>query len=376
MKNLDEIRSEIDRVDKELVKIFEERMELCKDVAKYKIANGKKVLDPERERCKIEDVKNLTDDTFNKHGVEELFKQIMSMSRKLQYKMLSENNMIEDISFNAIDSIKDKDVLVVYQGVEGAYAHEAVMQYFGKDVSAYHVASFRDAIEEVKANRADYAVVPIENSTAGPISEVYDLLVEYDNYIVGETYVLVEHALLGLPDSNIEDIKSVYSHPQGLMQCARFLEEHKDWKQYSFPNTAGSAKKILEDKDISQAAIASKNAGNIYGLKVLKEKINYSDVNTTRFVIVGREKVYTKEADKISICVEITHECGSLYSVLSHFIYNDLNMTKIESRPILNKKWEYRFFIDIEGNLGDTAVKNALRGIKEETNNLVVLGNY
>jgi len=376
MKNLDEIRSEIDRVDKELVKIFEERMELCKDVAKYKIANGKKVLDPERERCKIEDVKNLTDDTFNKHGVEELFKQIMSMSRKLQYKMLSENNMIEDISFNAIDSIKDKDVLVVYQGVEGAYAHEAVMQYFGKDVSAYHVASFRDAIEEVKANRADYAVVPIENSTAGPISEVYDLLVEYDNYIVGETYVLVEHALLGLPDSKMEDIKSVYSHPQGLMQCARFLEEHKDWKQYSFPNTAGSAKKILEDNDISQAAIASKNAGNIYGLKVLKEKINYSDVNTTRFVIVGREKVYTKEADKISICVEITHECGSLYSVLSHFIYNDLNMTKIESRPIHDKKWEYRFVIDIEGNLGDPAVKNALRGIKEETNNLVVLGNY
>jgi len=376
MKNLDEIRSEIDRVDKELVKIFEERMELCKDVAKYKIANGKKVLDPERERCKIEDVKNLTDDTFNKHGVEELFKQIMSMSRKLQYKMLSENNMIEDISFNAIDSIKDKDVLVVYQGVEGAYAHEAVMQYFGKDVSAYHVSSFRDAIEEVKANRADYAVVPIENSTAGPITEVYDLLVEYDNYIVGETYVLVEHALLGLPDSKMEDIKSVYSHPQGLMQCARFLEEHKDWKQYSFPNTAGSAKKILEDNDISQAAIASKNAGNIYGLKVLKEKINYSDVNTTRFVIVGREKVYTKEADKISICVEITHECGSLYSVLSHFIYNDLNMTKIESRPIHDKKWEYRFVIDIEGNLGDPAVKNALRGIKEETNNLVVLGNY
>lgn len=376
MKNLDEIRVDIDRVDKEIVKIFEERMELCKEVAEYKIANGKQVLDITREKCKIQDVKKLAKDDFNKHGVEELFKQIMAMSRKLQYQILADHGMLEDISYKAVDTIKNKDIKIVYQGVEGAYAHEAVLQYFGKECNDYHVKSWRDAMEEVKAGRADYAVMPIENSTAGPISEVYDLLIEYDNYIVAETYVKVEHALLGLVESSIEDIKTVFSHPQGLMQCGKYLEEHKEWKQMSFPNTAGSAKKIFEEGDKSQAAIASITAGNLYGLKVLKEKINNSDVNTTRFVIVGKEKIYTNEADKISICVEIPHEEGSLYSVLSHFIYNNINMTKIESRPLTEKKWEYRFFIDIEGKLGDASVKNALRGISEEVNRFVVLGNY
>lgn len=376
MADLNQIREQIDQVDREIVKLFENRMELCEEVAEYKIENGKQVLDSLREKEKIEKVKQSAAREETRHDVGELFKQIMAMSRKLQYQILAKHGLITDVSFEPVDTIRKPDVKAVYQGVEGAYAHEATLQYFGDDVNCYHVESWRDAMEEVKSGRADYAVLPIENSTAGAITQVHDLLLEYDNYIVAETEVLVEHALLGLPDADISDIATVYSHPQALMQCQKYLCEHRDWQQISCENTAVSAKKVCDEGNKTHAAIASVKAAKLYGLKVLKEKINQADANTTRFVIVGRERIYTKEADKVSICVELTHESGSLYNVLSHFSYNGINMTKIESRPIEDRQWEYRFIIDIEGKLGDAPVANALRGISEEVNKLAILGNY
>ncbi len=374
--NLKETRDKIDDVDKKLVQLFEERMKLCQEVAEYKIANGKQVLDVTREKEKIEKIETLVNADFNRHAAGELFKQIMAMSRKLQYQILANHGMISDVLFESVDTIKKPGIKVAYQGVEGAYTHEAALQYFGEEVDCYHVETWKDAMEDVKEGRANYAVLPIENSTAGPISQVHDLLIEYDNYIVAETYVKIEHALLGLPDAQLSDIKTVYSHAQALMQCSKFLDQHRNWQQISYINTAVSAKKVVEDGIKTQVAIASKQAAKLYGLKILKEKINHADMNTTRFVIVGREKIYTKEADKISICVEIDHESGSLYNVLSHFIYNEINMTKIESRPLEDSKWEYRFFMDIEGKLGDAAIKNTLRGVSEEVNKFVVLGNY
>ena len=380
MLDLNKIRDDIDITDKQIVELFEKRMKLCESVAEYKIANGKEVLDVTREKQKIEKVVGLAGNDFNKKSVEELFKQIMAMSRKMQYQILSnhdiKNNIDNVIDFKEVDELKIENAKVVYQGLEGAYAHDAVCQYFGEDCDMYHVETWRDAMEEVKEGRADYAVLPIENSTAGIVSQVYDLLVEYDNYIVGETFVKVEHALLGTKDATIEDIERVYSHPQSLMQSAKFLEEHRDWQQISLSNNAVSAKKVADDNDKTKAAIASVRAGKLYGLQILKEKVNYSDVNTTRFVIVGKNKIYQKDAGKVSICFELAHESGSLYNMLSHFIFNNLNMTNIESRPIEDKKWEYRFFIDIEGKLGDAAVKNALRGIGAEALKLMILGNY
>ena len=370
-----EIRDKIDSVDKELVKLFEERMDLCKNVANYKIENQKQVLDPVREKEKIAAIEEFARSEYQQ-GSGELFRQIMAMSRKMQYKMLAEHELMKEVAFTEVENIDKTNVKVVYQGVEGAYAHEAALQYFGEDVNAYHVASWRDAMEEVKQGRADYAVLPIENSTAGSVTQVYDLLMEYDNYIVGETFLKVEHALIGLPEAEISDIKRVYSHPQALMQSEGYLYQHKDWQQISVSNTAASAKKILEDGNVSEAAIASRRAAAIYGLKVLKESIQDNDLNTTRFVIVGKDKIYAKDASKISICFEIAHESGSLYEMLSHFIFNNLNMTKIESRPIESRNWEYRFFIDFTGKLGDAAVKNALRGIDEEACSFKILGNY
>ena len=160
------------------------------------------------------------------------------------------------------------------------------------------------------------------------------------------------------------------------MQCREYLEEHRDWQQMEWSNTAAAAKKVADEKDPAQAAIGSRHAAKHFGLTVLEEGI-YSNVNnSTRFIIVTREKIYCRDARKISVSYELPHESGSLYNSLSHFIYNGLNMTKIESRPIMERNWEYRFFVDFEGNLSDSAVKNALRGLRSEAQNLRVHGNY
>ena len=231
-------------------------------------------------------------------------------------------------------------------------------------------------MEEVAEGRADYAVLPIENSTAGIVAGIYDLLAEYDLSIVGEQIIRPEHVLLGMPDASLEDITCVCSHPQALAQCGKYLEAHPGWKTREMENTAGSAKQVKEDGDKTQAAIASRQAGELYGLRILAENICYNGQNATRFIIVSKKPIYVKDAHKISIFFELPHESGTLYNMLSHIIYNGLNMTKIESRPIAGRTWEYRFFVDFEGNLKDSAVKNALRGIEAEANRMRILGNY
>jgi len=375
MRDLKELRVDIDRIDREMVALFEERMGIAKEVAEYKIATGKKILDKERENQKLKAVKALTHNDFNSHGVEELYKQIMGISRKLQYQLMEEK-ALGRLPFIMVDELEKKQVRVVYQGVEGAYAQQAMFAFFGEDVNHFHVERWRDAMDAIAEGMADYAVLPIENSTAGIVNDNYDLLGEYDNYIVGEQIISIQHALLGTPDAKISDIRTVYSHPQGLMQCAKYLDEHRDWQQISVLNTAVAAKKVAEEKDKTQAAIASTLAGRQQGLKILDEGINRSMNNSTRFLIVTNQPIFCRDAKKVSICFEVTHESGCLYNVLSHFIFNNLNMCRIESRPIPDRNWEYHFFVDFEGNLNDSAVKNALRGIREEALNLKILGNY
>ena len=376
MKDLLELREEIDKVDKQIVALFEERMQISEDVAKYKIANGKKVFDKDRERSKLETLKGLADNDFNRHGIEELFQQIMSMSRKLQYQLLTENGAAGRLPFIAVDDIEKENVRVVYQGVEGAYSHAAMREYFGKDVNCFHVKKWRDAMEAIAEGAADYAVLPIENSSAGIVADNYDLLVNFENYIVGEQIIKCEHALLGLPGTKLEDIRTVYSHQQALSQCEEYLDQHREWQQIPYDNTARAAKKVAEEKDPSQAAIGSKFAAEYFGLEILAEHVYYNEANSTRFIIVTNQRIFRRDATKISICFEVPHHSGALYNILSHFIYNNLNMNKIESRPIPGRNWEYRFFVDFDGNLNDSAVKNALRGIREEATNMKILGNY
>ena len=370
-----ELRKQIDDIDEQIVELYEQRMEVCRQVAEYKIETGKKVFDRQREAEKLAKVKSLTHNDFNSHGIEELFEQLMSMSRKMQYQLLASHGSLGKLPFIGVDQLETSNARVVFQGAEGAYSQAAMMQYFGDRINSFHVDTFRDAMSAIDEGSADFAVLPIENSTAGIVSEIYDLLQEYENYIVGEHIIKIEHCLLGLPGAEISDIRTVYSHPQSLMQSARFLENH-DWQQISMQNNAFAAKKVAEDDDKTKAAIAGEHAGKTYGLKVLQKGVNQSGSNSTRFIIVTNQKIFRKDAKKISICFEVPHESGSLYHMLSHFIYNNLNMTKIESRPIEDRNWEYRFFIDFEGNLSDSAVKNALRGLRDEARNMKILGNY
>lgn len=376
MTDLLVLRDEIDKIDRQMVELFEKRMEICSEVAEFKINTGKKVFDKEREESKLKTLGELSHSEFNKHGVTELFQQIMAMSRKLQYQLLEENGVKGKLDFTCVDKLDRENVRVVYQGLEGAYAHQAALEYFGEDVNCFHVERWRDAMEAIKEGSADYAVLPLENSTAGIVSDNYDLLNEYSNYIVGEKVIYIDHVLMGQPDAEIFDIEEVYSHPQALMQCAKYLDDHRNWKQMSMNNTAVAVKSVRDSVDRRKAAIGSRQAAKYYGMKVLEEGMCHGKANSTRFVIVTNQKIFEKDASKISICFEVPHVSGSLYNILSHFIYNDLNMNKIESRPIPQKQWEYHFFVDFDGNLNDSAVKNALRGIREETTNFKILGNY
>ena len=373
--DLTDLRRQIDVIDSQIVELYEKRMEISSQVAEYKIETGKKVFDKAREEEKLRKVKALTHNEFNSHGIGELFEQIMSMSRKLQYRLLAEHGSIGKLPFIGVDNLVNGNVRVVFQGAEGAYSQAAMTQYFGEEINSSHVESFRDAMNAIDEGSADFAVLPIENSTAGIVSEIYDLLAEFENYIVGEQIIQIEHCLMAVPGTDLSDIRTVYSHPQSLMQSARFLNQYP-WQQVSMQNNAFAAKKVSQDKNRNQAAIAGEYAAKLYGLEILKKGVNQSSTNSTRFIIVTNQKIFRTDAKKVSICFEVPHESGSLYHMLSHFIYNNLNMNRIESRPIEDRNWEYRFFIDFDGNLSDSSVKNALRGLREEARNMRILGNY
>ncbi len=374
--DLQKIREQLDQVDSQLVELFEQRMKLCGDVAEYKRKSKKPIFDPEREKQKRFAVRSLAKTPFNEIAVDEMFAQLMTISRRYQYQQLGTAKSRISEGFRLVECLPTAGVKVVYQGVEGAYSHEATRKFFGQQVNAYHVPSWEEAMEDVAAGKAAYAVLPIENSSAGAIIDNYDLLLKYDNYIVGETEVVVNHALLGLLQAKLSDIRTVYSHPQGLIQCQEFLSTHREWKQVSVENTAMAAKQVAQENDVTQAAIASETAGALYGLTALERSINHNRNNTTRFIILTKEPLYRLDAKKVSVCFEAPHVSGSLYNMLGHFIYNHVNLVMIQSRPILERNWEYRFFVDIEGTLQDGKVQNALLGIEHEAVNLRILGNY
>ena len=376
MESLQELRGQLDEIDAQIVDLYQKRMDVCEKVGEYKVASGKKVFDKQRENEKLAAVTAGVSNEFYKKGLRELYEQLMAMSRKMQYQLLNKRGALGRLPFIGMEKLDVDGARIVFQGTEGAYSQAAMEKYFGTDLNSYHVETFRDAMEAIEEGSADFAVLPIENSSAGVVNQVYDLLMEFENYIVGEILLPIDHTLAALPGTKLSEIERVYSHPQALMQSAKFLDNHREWQQISVANTAVAAKKVLEDNERKKAAICSKYAAEFYGLEVLEEKINHNKNNTTRFIIVTNQKIFLKDATKISICIEAAHQSGSLYRLLSHFIYNDLNMIKIESRPIEGRNWEYCFFIDFEGNMADGAVKNAIRGLREESRSLKILGNY
>lgn len=374
MIDLQETRKKIDEVDRKLLELFEDRMQLTLDVADYKRKTGLPVFDPAREEEKISYLKTLTKNEFNQSAVADLFTQIMSMSRRLQYTLL-ENSF--HMGFQAVDHFQAcKDTRVAFYGETGSYTEQAMLEYFETEVTGIPLGTFGEVMQAIKEGKAEYGVLPIENSSTGTLSDIYDLLAEYDNLIIGEHVVKIEHNLWGLPGSELSGIRTVYSHPQGLLQCSSFLKQHDAVKTMEGGSTASCARRILEEKDITQAAIASKRAGEYFGLRLLQASIHNDETNSTRFIIITNERVYYKGAKRTSICFELPHKSGALYHMLSHFIYNNINMTRIESRPISGKAFQYRFFVDIEGNLEQPSVKNALHCINEEALEMKILGSF
>ena len=323
MRGLQEIRADISVLDAQIAELYQKRRKLTEEEVGLKLLEGRKIF-----------------------------------------------------GFTQVDAFDFGSGRVVFQGVNGAYSQQALLEFFGKDTESFHVETWRDAMEAIAGGEACYAVLPIENSSTGIVSENFDLLAEYDNCIIGEQIIRANHCLLGLEEAELSDITDVYSHPQALMQCSKYLEAHTGWEKHSTENTAVSAKKVKEEKRKDRAAIAGKITAEIYGLKVLAEGIQNNTSNSTRFIVVTGQKIFCREAKKLSICFEIPHVSGSLYHTLSHLIYNNLNMNKIESRPIQGRTWEYRFFVDVEGNLTDGAVQNALQALRDVTVNLRILGNY
>ncbi|MCZ0861950.1 prephenate dehydratase [Methanocorpusculum vombati] len=266
---------------------------------------------------------------------------------------------------------------VGYQGVAGSFGEQAALEYFGGTASAVtNYREFDDVFSALERGEIDYGVLPIENSTAGDVLEVADLITRCSLYVVGEHIIRVRHNLLGVSGASTETVREVYSHPQAISQCRDFLRHHAAINAYPYANTALAAKFIAETRNPAKASIGSLRAAELYGLDVLERNIQTAENNYTRFIILSRQMEITPQSDKISLAFSTAHKSGALYSILAHFAYNGLNLLKIQSRPKPDSPWEYVFFLDVAGNLEDANVLIALGKVREQSTWFKLVGNY
>ena len=374
---LDEIRKRIDAIDEQLLPLFIERMKCAQDVAQAKRELSLPIFNAQRENEILARVAAEAGDFAPEAKM--LYTTLMALNRSRQHKLLNSGTDIRDEIQTALQketSLKEvsSGKKIAFQGVPGSFSHAAATFLF-PDCDVYPYESFKDVFEALKNGTVDFGLLPVENSSAGSVVEVYDLILNYRFSIVGSTTLHVHHCLAAPQGVAIENIRTVYSHPQAFMQSNKFIEEH-GFGKVNLANTAISARYISEQNDKTRACIASANAAEIYGLEILHRGINFNDTNTTKFIIISRERMARVNADLICISFEMPHESGTLYQMLSHIIYNDLNMTRIESRPVPEKKWEYRFYVEFEGKANQAGAINALSGINAEALNMKILGNY
>ena len=382
MKKLDlgEIRNRIDHIDRKLVELIEERLEIVKEVALYKKENGMKIFDRKREEEVInKNLSNVKSEEL-KHYIESILKDIMDSSKEYQkFKIGSPKEYVNDMNFNGKK--------LGYTGVPGAYAYEVMVNLLKNSrnseghmgAKAEEILNFnthRELVEGVEAGKVDFAILPIENSIVGEVRDSIDLINKRNIYIVGEVKHKIEHNLLGIKGSKIEDIKRVYSHEQALMQCSEFLGEYPEWEKIRMNNTALSAKYIGDTGNEENACIANMETRKMYNLELLKPDINNEKENFTRFFIVSNKNLICENSEKISVITSTKNESGALIKLLKVFSDYGLNMVNLKSRPKTNKPWEYYFYIDFEGNLEEEKVEKALEEIREKSIYLQILGNY
>lgn len=362
-KDLAGLRKEINNIDRHLVKLFEMRMKVVESVADYKHTNNLKIYDKEREAAVLKQNLAQIKDPTMKRELEKVFMELMETSKDHQRQWIC-------------DKYKNRDITIGFQGVKGSFSDRALSQHFGSEMKRLSYLTFEDLFQSLEEGKVDYIVAPVENSSTGCIGEIYDLSKTYEACIVGEEYISIEHHLLGVKGTSLDTIEEVYSHPQGFMQCRKFLSDYPSWHTIPYYNTAKSAAYVSSQKNTSYGAIGSSDAAEIYGLEIIERNIQTNKLNTTRFAVFSKAWEVSNIADKISIHFNISHQPGVLVEAMKHLANNQINMLKIESRPIADKPWEYDFFLDIEGNLLDDHVKVALDNVEKNCEKFVIMGNY
>ena len=374
MKDLSEARHILDGLDRELVELLHRRLETVAEIAKIKEDGLSFLRDHEREHellARIESHARERD--MDRFRVQEIFREIIAMSLKAQEEALLHRDQVERSVGAAMRAS--------FQGTVGAYSHMAARKYFAarsSEMEFMGTETFAEALELAETGKVGYAILPIENTTAGSINQVYDLLRATSLRIVGEEILQIRHCLAGLPGTTIEQVRRVLSHPQGLIQCANFLASLSGVEQAAFIDTAAAAQEVTRLDDPTQAAISSEEAAEVYGLEVLAHNIADQDENWTRFVIIsGIEiEIDPRIPAKTSLVFTTRHHQGALAECLNMLAEHGLNLSKLESRPVPRRPWEYLFYVDLEGTLHNDAAALAIAALRRLCPYLRVLGTY
>ena len=350
--SLEDLRKKIDEADKKLVRLVADRMRIAEQVGEEKRKQGKEIEDAEREKRVLENVRNTAgEESINQDSIENIYRQIFAMSKSVE------------------------GMVVAFQGEIGAYSEEAAFQFFGPSIQVKPCESLDDVFKAVEQGEVQFGVVPIENSLEGSISRTYDLLLDSNLRVCGETEIRVVHCLIASPETRMDLIKRVYSHPQALGQCRAFLK-HLNCELIPTYDTAGSVKMIREKGIADGGAIAGARAAEIYGMKILAQEIEDNPNNFTRFFLLAQHDSPPSGNDKTSIVFSVSHKPGSLYELLRELAANNINLTKIESRPTRQRPWEYNFYLDFEGHREDKFSQDALASLEKTSLFVKVLGSY
>ena len=348
--NLEDCRKEIDSIDKELVELFTRRMNMAKEVAAYKKENGMAVYDSERERKLLEKVEENAGEEYGDYA-RRLYGSILDLSRTYQSKELSPESGLSAAIQTAMDNTPNlfpEKAFVACQGVEGAHSSVACQKLFEKP-SIMYCNSFAAVFHAVESGLCAYGVVPLENSSAGSVTQIYNLMSEYKFSIVRSTRMQIEHSLLAKNGVKLEDIKEIYSHPQAISQCSEFLESlGKKVKVTECENTAVAAKMVAESERCDVAALSGEICATQYGLQVVKPYVQNTKNNYTRFICFSKNLEIYPGADRTSLLIRTPHKAGALYNVIANFYSLGINIIKLESRPIPESDFEFMFYFDID----------------------------
>lgn len=372
-----EIRTKIDTIDSQMADLFTQRMALAAQIAQWKKEQGLPVLNSGREREVLSHMVELCPPELEGY-IRVLYSTMFDVSRSYQQSLTCGSSPLAQRIDQSLSSAAERfptKAVVACQGVEGAYSQLACEKLFKTpDIIYFH--RFDDVFSAVSKGLCQYGILPIENSSAGSVTAVYDLMKEYNFHIVRGIRLRVSHCLLARPGARFEDITEIVSHEQALNQCSHLLAAHPEIKVTVCENTAAAARLVAESGRSDLAALSSRSCAALYGLKVLRDHAQNNDSNYTRFICISSKPEIYPGADKISLMATLPHKPGALYRLITRFASLELNLTKLESRPIPGSDFEFRFYFDLEGWAGDPAVKALLASLENELDEFVFLGNY